>query len=214
MSKFGLYSASILMLGTPAVAGNVVQVFQDRAQWEAAIAAATTESVVTQDFNEAPLANVADGETVDLGNLEVTRTASPTGGGSLSFGERPFGTIDGTRLLDGISGNAPHDVIDITFDGNEVFAFGGDFLSPFSQDGIGLRVSGELVLLDFIEGGSQGFAGLIFDGTVDVVQIVGNPAQLAPIENYSADNFAYAVPNPGTMAVLSLGGLTAARRRR
>ena len=191
-----------------------ITVFTDRASWDAAVGG----NFVLEDFNSTTPQDILDGQTLDTGLLQITRDGSPNNAdGNLAISDgSTFGDIDGTNYLDGETGVTPHENVLFGFNGNPVYAFGADFVSPFSGDGINLSVGGQLFSLDVIGSGS-GFFGIVnLDGSaVGDIAIVGDPADITFQELWQADNVVYAaVPAPGTAALLGLGGLVAMRRRR
>lgn len=189
-------------------------VYTDRAQWEAAAGG----GVVTEDFNGQAAGIIADGATLDTGLLQIFRDGSPNGGDGLLEIEPGgnFGNLDGTTFLSGETGVTPHERVDFSFNGQGVFAFGGDWFSPFSGDGIGLQVGNEYIALDSITGFDQGFVGFVSNGGVfSTVSIVGDPGAISFQELWSVDNVSYAVPSPATVALLvGAGGMLAMRRKR
>lgn len=155
--------------------------------------------------------------TLDTGLLQIKRDGSANGGdGDLAItAGGGFGDIDGTNYLDGETGGTPHERVDLTFGGAQIFAWGADFTSPFSGDGIGIEADGQLFLVDTISGFDTGFFGIVSSSaTFDVVSIVGNPADVTFQELWQADNITWAIPSPGAAGVLALAGIAAARRRR
>ncbi len=209
-------AAAVVAAGAAASASASVTVFTDRASWLAAISGSTG----FEDFNSTAVQSFADGQTLSFASgLSITRDGSPNGAdGALAISPgSQFGNIDGTTHLDGETGASPHEVVRLNFAGGPVFAFGADFTSPFSGDGIGLQIGNDLVLLDFITSFNTGFAGIIIDGggSVNEIQIVGNPDTITFQELWQADNFQWAViPTPGSIAVIGVAGLAATRRRR
>lgn len=190
-----------------------VTVFTDRTAWEAAVGG----GIFTEDFNAQVPGVIADGATLDTGLVQITRDGSPNGGDGLLEIEPGgnFGNIDGTTFLSGETGAEPHEVVNIGFNGQSVFAFGADWFSPFSGDGIALQVGSETILLDSITGFNTGFVGFVSNGaTFSTVSIVGTADPISFQELWSADNFSYAIPAPASAALLALGGLAATRRRR
>ncbi|MBZ0171150.1 MAG: hypothetical protein K8E66_02100, partial [Phycisphaerales bacterium] len=116
------------------VADAQVVSFTNRADWEAAVGG----SYVLEDLNGAAVQTIADGSTLDTGLLQITRDGSPNASdGDLEI--RPgtsFGNIDGTNFLYGETGIEPHENTLFGFNGQDVYAFGADFVSPYSGDGI------------------------------------------------------------------------------
>ncbi len=199
--------------GAAASAHAGIMVFTDRASWEGALGGAIA---ITEDFNALSPQIIADGDTIDTGLVQITRDGSPNGGDGLLEIEPGgnFGNLDGTTFLSGETGGEPHERVKVAFNGQDVFAFGADWFSPFSGDGIGIEVLGQLILLDSISGFDSGFVGVVSTDSFDSISIVGNPATESFQELWSADNFSYAVPAPGAAALFGLTGLSAARRRR
>lgn len=205
-------AAALCAAGAAVSASAQLQVFTDRGAWEAAVGV----GIVTQDFDSAPIGTIGDGSTLDLGNLEITRDGSANSAdGDLEIADgSAFGNLNGTTFLAGETGIEPHEVVDFTFDGASVFAFGADFFSPFSGDGIALQVGNETVNIDTIAGFDQGFFGVIATGSFSTISIVGTTDAISFQELWSLDNLSYAVPTPGAAAVLGLGALAVVRRRR
>ncbi len=191
-----------------------VQVFTDRASWEAAAG-----DFVTEDFNAIAPQIINDGATLDTGPLQITRDGSANGGDGLLEIEpgANFGNINGTTFLSGETGVTPHETVRFSANGVPFTAFGADFFSPFSGDGIAIQAGDDIVLLDSITGFNIGFVGIVALGNASFneIQIIGNPDTATFQELWSADNVSFAViPAPGSAALLALGGLAAARRRR
>jgi len=196
----------------PAVAQ--LTVFTDRGAWEAAIGG---NPVFVEDFNNLATGDIADGSTLDTGIIQITRDGGPNGADgalAISPGDQ-FGNFDGTNHLDGETGIAPGERVDFGFNGQSVFAFGADWVSPFSGDGIALEVGDELILLDAVAGFDAGFIGFVSgSATFSTISVVGTPEDISFQELWQADNVSYAVPTPSAIALLGLGGLVAGRRRR
>jgi len=208
--KTKIAAATIIAAGSTFAAAQP-QVFTDRAAWEAAVGGLFT----LEDFNSIATGPITDGATLDTDKLQITRNGAPNGAdGDLAITDgSAFGNIDGTNFLDGETGAAPHERVEFGFNGQSVIAFGADFSSPFSGDGIGIEFGDDLFLLDSIDSGT-GFFGIVSDVAENNVAIVGTPDDITFQELWQADNIAYAVPAPGSIALLGLGGLAAARRRR
>ncbi|MEL6498816.1 MAG: hypothetical protein AAFZ67_13930 [Planctomycetota bacterium] len=189
-----------------------VQVFTDRTAWEAAVGDFQTET-----FNDIDPFVFADQQTLDTGLLQIIRDGSANGADGvleIELGGN-FGDLDGTNFISGETGASPHETVRITADLPFV-AFGADWFSPFSGDGIALQAGDDVVLLDSIAGFDSGFVGIIAtSGSFSELQIVGTVDDVSFQELWSADNFSFAtIPAPASAALLGLGGLAAARRRR
>jgi len=197
-------------------AGNAsadITVYTDRSLWEAAAGG----PVFVEDFNAISPGIIAAGATLDTGLIQIMRDGSPNGADGLLEIEPGgnFGNLDGTTFLSGETGVTPHEIVNITFGGAMANAFGADWFSPFSGDGIALQLGNEVILLDQISGFDQGFIGIVSDGPLfGSIQIVGDPGSISFQELWSADNVSFAIPSPATASLLSLGALTMIRRRR
>ena len=216
MEKQAMWLVGAAAVGVVASSASAsITMFMDRASWEAAVGGAP---IVNEDLNGVSPFVFADGQTLDTGVLQIRRDGSPNAAdGALEIEPGAnFGNIDGTTFLSGETGVTPHERVDIGFSGNAVFAFGADFTSPFSGDGIGVQVGSDVFLLDFIPGFSTGFFGFVSSSaTFSSVAIVGNGDSDAVFQElWSADNFAYAIPSPGAVGLLGLAGVAAVRRRR
>ena len=210
MKKFVLACAIVAHTG---VASAQLTVFTNRAAWEAAVGG----GIFTEDFNALAPQIIADGATIDTGLVQITRDGSANGGDGLLEIEPGgnFGNVDGTTFLSGETGITPHERVGISFGGQSIFAFGADWFSPFSGDGIALDVGGEIILLDSITGFNTGFVGFVSaSDTFSEISIVGTVEAITFQELWSADNFSFAIPTPATAALLGIGGLAATRRRR
>lgn len=201
--------------GFAAAASSQIMVFTDRAAWESAVGG----NFVLEDFNSTAIQTIADGQTLDTGLLQIFRDGSGNGAdGALAISPgSQFGNIDGTTHLDGETGASPHESVVFGFNGSDVYAFGADFASPFSGDGVDLVAGGQRFSLDVIPGFDVGFFGIVnlSGSSLGSVSIAGTLEDNTFQELWQADNIAYSVvPSPATAALLGLGGLFAIRRKR
>lgn len=191
-----------------------ITVFTDRALWEEAV----TGTVMTETFDAISPQIIDNGDTLDTDLIQIMRDGEPNGGDGLLEIEpgANFGNIDGTTFLSGETGAAPHEIVNVMFSGQAVTAFGADWFSPFSGDGLALQVGNEIILLDSISGFNTGFVGFVSDDdSFSTVSIIGNPADITFQELWSADNMSFTlVPAPASASLLALGALGATRRRR
>ena len=204
--------AALTVLASASVA-SALDIYLDRPSWEAALGGATP---VVEDFDDVTPFAFADGQTLTTSKLSVTRDGSQNAGdGVLEIVDgSAFGNIDGTNFLDGETGIEPHETVVVEFLGQSAFAFGADWFSPFSGDGIGLEIDGELVLLDSIQGFDIGFVGVVSDTPFQAANIVGTPDAISFQELWSADNLSYAViPEPSALSLLLVGIIALVRRR-
>lgn len=207
-----LAALGVAAVATPALAGGLT-IYTDRTSWEAALGGATA---FVEDFNALTPGVISNGATLDTGLIQITRDGSPNGGdGALSIEPGSvFGNINGTNFLDGETGASPHENVIIGFGGQNVFAFGADWFSPFSGDGIILIAGENTVSLESITGFNTGFLGFVSTSeSFGTVTIAGNPDDITFQELWSADNFSFAVPAPGSLALLGMAALVGRRRR-
>lgn len=200
---------------TSGIASAGITIFTDRTAWE--LAAGGLGDVFLEDFNSQAVQTINDGATLDTGLIQITRDGSANGGdGDLEIrAGTSFGNIDGTNFLYGETGVEPHETVRVGFGGTAIVAFGADFVSPFSGDGIGIKIGDEVFLLDSI-GAGDGFFGFIDDtGSYDTIEIVGTTEPIFFQELWQADNFGFVfIPAPSALGIMGLAGLAAARRRR
>lgn len=161
---------------------------------------------------------IADGATLDTGLLQITRDGSPNGADGLLEIEPGgnFGNVDGTTFISGETGAAPHENVNIGFNSQSIVAFGADWFSPFSGDGIVLNFGQYTVAMNSITGFNTGFVGFVADAgeSFSMVTIAGTEDDISFQELWSGDNFSYSVvPAPSSIALLGVG-LLATRRRR
>jgi hypothetical protein len=189
-----------------------ITVYTDRGLWEEAAGG----PVFVEDFNAQTPGIIAPGATLDTGLIQIMRDGEPNGSDGLLEIEPGgnFGNLDGSTFLSGETGVEPHEIVNIMF-GASANAFGADWFSPFSGDGIALKLGDDVILLDQIAGFDSGFVGIVSDGPLfNSIQIVGNPGAITFQELWSADNVSFAVPSPAAASLFSLGALTMTRRKR
>jgi hypothetical protein len=96
-------------------------------------------------------------------------------------------------------------------------AFGGDFTSTHSSDGLTLQVDGLQYAFDQLlsSGDGSGFLGFISTGTFSTVTLFDSVKGAYRLgETFGLDNVSFvAVPEPMTLILLGLGGLTLRKRR-
>lgn len=199
--------------GSALAGGGGFTIYTDRAAWEAALGGSTA---FVEDFDALTPGVISNGATLDTGLIQITRDGDGNAGdGALSIEPGSvFGNINGTNFLDGETGASPHENVNIGFGGQNVFAFGADWFSPFSGDGIILIAGENTVSLESITSFNTGFLGFVSTTeSFGTVSIAGNPDDITFQELWSADNVSFAVPAPGALALLGMAGLIGRRRR-
>ncbi len=106
------------------------------------------------------------------------------------------------------SGNTASNAITWVFPSAHVFAFGADFISA-GEDRLTLSgnfdgTGDQTILVNNTIGGSDGFLGVVGSAKYGSV-VLGNAS--TTVDAFSIDNASFALPEPGTAALLLLGGL-------
>ncbi len=203
-TRFVGASALVAFAAVAGSASAAITVFTDQAAFNAAIIAASTDT-----FNDLPLGAFTSPINRTVGSYGYTGTAA-----SNFF---PSGTASDLWL----SPDTATDAIVLNNFTGGVFAVGGFF---FGSNILGEFQSGTINVTATDAGGSitQGINGtptssfLGFISTTGIVQISVSAVQPSPGSLWPAVNdlTLATIPTPGAVALLGLGGLVAARRRR
>lgn len=222
-----IVSASAVALSASAALGQFT-VFNSRAAFNAAAGAVSVE-----DFNALEAPFLLPGASVPF-QAGLVQLISPTEGSQfIEEGSGP-NNIDGTTHLDLFVAPAdfglPEEKLTVRL-AAPATAFGFDFFDFFSSSfgaGVDVIVNGEVVFntqaLGLTNNTPSGAVGPLFLGFTSLSQFTeitfASPAEgpggLPPFgEIFGIDNLTFnVVPTPGAAALLGLGGVAAARRRR
>ncbi len=200
-------TATLLLGGMPSA--SAYQIYTSRAAWEAALSGS---AIITDTFSN-PIGS-AQSITLDSG-IVSTNSNPPTlpnafNNNSVSGGVYSNATQAGTS-------NSASNTVTWVFPSNHVFAFGADFISA-NLDSLTLignfdGAGDQTILVNNTIGGPSGFLGVV--GTANLSSIVFGNASTT-VDSFSIDNasFAFAVPEPGTIALVLVGGLGLLSSRR
>jgi hypothetical protein len=188
--------------------------YTNRAAWETAVA----NPILTEDFDSIPPYLLQEGiNSAGLIDIELINLVAPSiwnsinnGSGSQSVNGSPFyqGGSNANNSTGELSGA---DFIDLHLP-YAVIAFGGDFCSTHSGDGLTLSVNGESYeFTDLLPGGvGSGFLGFISTVPFTTVRLYDAEKR----ETFGLDNVSFAVPEPGTLVLLAVGAISLLRKRR
>ncbi len=197
-------------------------IFTDRASWDAAVLAGISNAEIRkEDFNGQPL---TPGSYGDVGyglpagatvlNPDLSMTLNDVGNGGSQTGIVPAGEHDGTqalrlRVVPDSSDIIPNvllgegcESIDFNFTGPTVFAFGIEFETATTHDGVRLQVNG--VNIDVANhypetstNDGDGFLGIIdIDGIASIRMIPDDEDPVFAGEEFEIDEFEYAIEGP------------------
>lgn len=222
-----IVGASAVAMSASAALGQFT-FFNNRAAFNAAAGAVSVES-----FNALEAPFLLPGENVPF-QAGLVQLISPTEGSQFIEEGLAPNNIDGTNYLDLFVAPAdfglPEEKLTIRLSAPAT-AFGFDFFDLFSSSfgsGIDVIVNGEVVFntqaLGITNNSPAGAVGPLFLGFTSLSQFteitLASPAEgpdgFPPFgEIFGVDNLTFnAIPTPGAAALLGLGGLAAARRRR
>lgn len=198
MSKSLLVAAAAVSL---TAAGASAQMFTTDAGFQAALGG----NLATSYFEN--FASVTPGAIASL-------NFGPTNGFAYTVSAPPGGLFNDTGL---ISTNLAADAILVTFTGAPVYALGGNmWATDINVQAIPADITITLSngqTTTFTSGAATDFRGFISQtGAIASFTIAGGTTP--GIRWPTLDNLRVAVPAPGSIALLGLGGLFAARRRR
>lgn len=214
MKRLSFFAALTLCILTVHTAQATLTFYTDRTEWETAVGA----GILTEDFESITPYFLSEGVNstglidIELINLlsENEWNAMDGGTGSQNVNGSQF-YQGGCNANSGTVSNSGADFIDIHLPG-AVMAFGGDFESTYSGDGLTLSVAGEehefTALLPNDDG--SGFLGFISTETFSTVRLY----DVEKRETFGIDNVSFPTPEPATLTLLTLGGLSFLRKRK
>ncbi len=207
---FALMLVSVLTLPSTAE----LTFFTDRTAWETAVA----EPVTVEDFDSIGTYQLIEGiNNAGLIDIELINLAGQNEWNAVTSGGSQ--NVNGTVFYQGgcnanseTVSNSGADFIDLHLP-RPVMAFGADFASTHSGDGLTLSVNGETFEFSNLLPAEQGsgFVGFISTEHFSVVRLFDADKR----EAFGVDNVSFALtPEPGTIALLALGGLGILRKRK
>lgn len=201
-------AAGIAAMATAASAQ--LTAYTDQAAWEADLIA-LGYTPITETFDGIQILNMQPGG----GPYQVNSDFSISVLGQQGSSDDAF--IDGGEFHGEIFPATEHSAYVHTFS-MPVIAFGQFYDGAASGLGIQIQTNeGNVDIFDYYDGFDDGFLGFIATSGMTEVSIIGSDADggTAVGEIYDALDASYAfVPAPAGAALLGLGGLVAARRRR
>ena len=196
-----------------------VTVFTDRTAWEMAVAGQT---IVNEDFEGVATGTLPGGGVEStLGSIGFSYLGGPDGAEPEVVDS---GSVNGSRELNGEvnADGTPSGDHTISFLGETVNAFAGDWDSTLTGSQLVIELLGETILFsDFLTGSGDGFLGFVSDMAFDnfLITVAGVGAPTTTSEVFSLDDASFAlvseVPLPAALPMF-LAGLAAFRfgRRR
>jgi hypothetical protein len=196
----------------PAMAG--VSFYTDRSTWEAEVSG----EIVTETFSEVSPYVLNEGLN-EMTSIDIEINNLTLGSGFISIDDgSDYLNIDGTPFFRGACYPSPYNTTISIHTQPPVSAWGADFNSTYSTDGLTLQINGQQH--DFsglmLAGDDIGFLGIISTDPFSSVTLrtLDDDDTLFG-ESFGMDNVSFvAVPEPMTMALLGLGGLMLRRRRK
>ena len=200
-------SIATLLLGGMSSA-NAYQIYTTRAAWEAALSGST---IITDTFSNTILS--AQSITLDSG-IVSTNSIPPILPNAFNNNSVSGGVYNNATQAADPSSTAS-EAITWAFPSTHVFAFGADFFST-NVDGLTLignfdGAGNQTILVNNTIGGPDGFLGVI--GMAKFDSIVFSNAT-TNVDAFSIDNASFAVPEPGTVVLVLVGGLGLLSSRR
>ncbi|MDH4202739.1 MAG: PEP-CTERM sorting domain-containing protein [Phycisphaerae bacterium] len=203
---------AVVSFMVPAMAG--VSFYTDRSTWEAEVSG----EIVTETYNEVSpyVLNEGLNEMTSI-DIEINNLTLESGFISIDDGSY-YLNIDGTPFFRGVCYPSPYNTTISIHTQSPVSAWGADFTSTYSTDGLTLQINGQQH--DFsglmLAGNDIGFLGIIStDPFASVTLLTLDDDDTLFGESFGMDNVSFvAVPEPMTMALLGLGGLMLRKRRK
>ncbi|MFO1429266.1 MAG: PEP-CTERM sorting domain-containing protein [Candidatus Competibacteraceae bacterium] len=210
--RFNYLKSLVLITGTTTLflggmsAASAYTIYTDRAAWEAALSGST---IITDTFSN----TIPSAQSITLDSGIVSTNSSPPALPN-SFNNNSVNIVTPGAYDNAVGGTTASATITWVFP-SDVFAFGADFISA-NLDRLTLTgnfdgTGDQSILVNNTIGGPDGFLGVI--GTAKFSSIVFSSAN-SVLDSFAIDNASFAVPEPGTIALVLVGGLGLLSSRR
>jgi hypothetical protein len=214
MMKTKRYFSFMVMIAVisfrfPAMAN--LSFYTDRSDWESDV----NGDIVTEDFDSVTPSFLTGGvNNTGLIDIELINLALINKWNSIDDGSS-YSNVNGTPYYQGGCRSDDPDTIIVLHMPFPVNAFGGDFTSTCSGDGLALQVNGVRYefsgLMSSTDG--TGFLGFISTDAFSDVTLFNCKEEDYFGETFGLDNVRFvAVPEPATMILLGLGGFVLRKR--
>jgi hypothetical protein len=182
--------------------------YTKRSTWESAV----NDAIVTENFNSVSPYILTEGvNSAGLIDIQLIGLSGPSEWNSINDGSGPL-NINGSTFYQGGSNYSGADFINLLLPFTAK-AFGGDFVSTHSADGLTLKVDGLQYEFSALlpAGVGTGFLGFVSTNSFSQVTLF----DASKNETFGLDNVSFAaVPEPATICLLGLGALSLTRKKR
>ena len=199
---------AVVSFVAPAIAG--LSFYTDRDAWESAV----NGSIVTENFDSVPFYELSEGvNSAGLIDIELVNLAVVDKWNEINDGSS-YSSVNGTPYYQGGCRYTDPDTIIVLHLPFSASAFGGDFYSTYSSDGNGLMLQVNGLQYEFSDlmpfNDGTGFLGFVSSDAFSTVTLFDSSNN----EVFGLDNVSFAVPEPATMVLLSVGTICLRKRRK